>query len=547
LQWRLVGDADWIDLAETPVCEPDAPPLPNNSAQARCGVAVAVTAALAAAYRRAKLDSDNWDTLQGLSAQAAAAGTSVNIAAAAAGTVFGTGLVLSGIGLIGGVIAGAGTFLAGILALTNDNTDYFTAAVEEDLAQALYCVLSRRETTAITTAALREWISYIADAGLPAADLDIILGILAWMPVGYWQNEATVAPPKINPCSMATCPNRDIEFSYEFNAEPVPGTIQLLKPLAAAMMTLNVGERDVRGIAASPAPLNTRQFSVTVNLGRIVPVTGIELEVFYNQTSAVTSPVLSLQAENILETRSVTGTDDGFVSLRWSGLESIDRFTVTGIVGSNGDFDDLAALELFRVKICGFGWPTFGQSNDTGEHCEYDPCIDDLGIVTDHCYTWDFRSSDGGWTAPLFGGSTSTWVLGEGWKSSLRVTGFDQTDELRINLGFTSSFNRSLVYIEIEGEFVLGQMQFGGGDRGRFRMRDGTTSTDLLNVAGPFDGIVSDSTPPPANTFRSGIQVIGIASQRTSGTPNPRGSITLSRVTVKYNGDDANLTGGEGY
>lgn len=544
LQWRLAGDTEWIDLATTPVCDTNPAPALKNSAQNRCGVAVAVTSALGTYYRRVKLDPDAWDELQYLAGQAAAGGTTVSIAAGALGTVLGAGAVLSGVGLIGGAVAGAGAFLGGILALTNDNDDAFSPSVADDLSEGLYCVLSRQETTQITAAVLREWISYIADAGMPDADRDIVLGILAMTPLQYWQNEATVAQPKINPCATSTCANRDIEFSYEFTAEPVPGKIQFLKPLAAALMQLTTGERDIRGIAAAPAPLNTRTFSVTIHLGRIVPVSGIELEVFYNQTANVTSPVLTLFAENILVTETVTGVAENFATIRWKGLEFIDRFTVSGIVGTNGDFDDEAYLELYRLKVCGIGWPSWGQDADTGEPCEYDPCMDGPDYGTDHCYTWDFTQSTGNWSLALADGVAGTWENGVGWKSTLRVQGADRTDELRIGRGFTADFNRRLKRIEIEGEFTRGQIQFGGTlGRGEFVLRDTAASSTLFYRNVSFNGVEVTTQDSP---FRSNMTLVAIGSQRTSATPSPRGNVVIRRISVWYDGVDAEFTGGSG-
>lgn len=537
LQWRLLGETEWNDLAETPICENEAPAPPSNSAQVRCGVAVAVTAAVAAAYRRAKLDPDNWDALQDYSAQAAAAGTTVSIAAGALGKVFEGAAIIGGVGLIGGIIAGAATFLASILALTNDNTDQITVAIEEDLAAALYCVLSRRETTAITAAVLREWISYIADAGLPAADLDIVLGILAWMPIIYWQNEASVAPPKINPCALTTCANRDTQFSYEFFAEPVPGTIQILKPLAAALMQILTGERDIRGIAAVAGPLNTRSFNITVHLGRIVPITGIELEAWYNQTANVTSPVLTLQGENILKSASITGIDDGFVSLRWSGAESIDRFTISGIVGTTGDFDETALLELYRIKICGFGWPTFGQSNDTNEPCEYDPCIDGIDYGYDQCKTFDFAQSSTCW-----GGAA--WVSGEGLTPTLGVQDFSlKWYEGSVNLGWPGGGQVTIRRVEVEATYEAASGSNAGAPY--LRMWGNTTGQVFpINVSPPTAG-----RQTYVWTGSLSVPQLGLSYRLWKNTSYPNsqpdsmgGLMRIHRLTVWYNGSERTWT-----
>jgi hypothetical protein len=410
-------------------------------------------------------------------------------------------------------------------------------AREETLAAALYCVLSRRETVEISAAVLREWISYIVDAGFPAPDLDIILGILSWMAIDYWRNEAAVAPPKINPCSLATCPNRDISFSYEFFADAVPGTVQLLKPLAAALMQLNVGERDVRGIAAVPAPLNTRTFSVTVHLGRIVPVTGIELEVFYNQTANTTSPVLTLQAENILKTISVTGIENGFSLLRWSGVESIDRFTVSGLIATNGDFDDLAYLELYRVKVCGDGWPTFGQITSTGEACEYDPCIDGIDYGYDQCKTFDFRLS-----SPCWGGAG--WEAGVGLKPVLSVQDYSL-------------------------KWMAGGVNLGAGGAGQFTIRrveiDATyTPASGSNAGSPFIrmygntlGQIFPINAVPPTTGRHlyvwenslSIPQLGISFQLWKNTSYPSsqpddmgGYLRVHRMTIWYSGSERTWT-----
>lgn len=531
IQYRLAGDTEWIHLADTPICEPDPAPAPSNGAQTRCGVAVAITTALGVIYRRVKLDPDGWDLLQTNAAQAAAAGTTVSLASGAAGVLFEGSLLAAGAGLVGGFIAGAATFLGAILALTNDNNDEFTLTRADELAEGLYCVLSRRETTQISADVLREWISYIADAGFPGADLDIILGILAWTPIEYWRNEAAVAPPKINPCSAVTCANRDMLFSYEFNAEAVPGEVQLVKPLAAAFMTILTGERDGRGIAAVPGPLNTRSFNVTVKLGRIVPITGIELEVFYNQTANVTSPVISLQAAGISKTVSVTGVDDGFSILRWSGVESISEFTISGIVGTDGDFDAIALLELYRVKICGYGWPTFGQVTSTGDPCEFDACIDGPDYGYAQCKDFDFTQPSTCW-----GGAG--WAIGQGLKPVLSVQDFSlKWMSGGVNLGTGGSGQFTIRRVEIDASYTPASGSNAGSPF--IRMYGNTTGQIFpINAVPPTSGRVKYVW-----TGSLSVPQIGVSFQLWKNTSYPNsqpnsmgGDMTIHRLTIWYDG-----------
>lgn len=537
LQWRLEGDAEWLDLAETPVCTDGAPAPENNGAQTRCGISVAIAASLGAAYRRAKLDPDNWDALQDAAAQSAAAGTSVSLAAAAAGTVFGTGLVLSGVGLVGGVIAGAGTFLAGILALTNDNTDQYTAAREEDLAQALYCVLTRRETTQITADVLREWIAYIADAGFPSADLDIILGILAWTPITYWRNEATVAPPKINPCEGAICPNKNQAFTYEFSGTANPGMLQMIKPLAASQMVLLSGVRTGDGIEGTAGPLNTRSFHVTVHLGRFVPITAVELELYYNQTANVTSPVMTLTANGeTLGTRTITGVKSGFTKIEYyGGGVSMDRFTVSGTIGTDGDFDADAVINLFYMKLCGNGWPTWGASFVSLAGCTPPICeeLDTAGYL--HTIDFCFRDSDYSMILDTgYSHSNPYWVAGEGFKTGR--TGGTNVNYRRVGFTFPRDWaNQTMgnMLIRLEYTLTVGGT-FGGGGNFILFHKPGIVTYINLNATQAAGAQPVYLNGPTNRNFGPNKPRFDLLSG-VAFNADPGGEFTLHRVTFYHN------------
>jgi hypothetical protein len=493
---------------------------------------------LALLYRRVKLEPDTWDDLQFLAAQAAAGGTTVSLAASAVIPVFGAGIVLSGLTLIGGVVAGAGAFLGGILALTNDNSDEMTIGRETALASALYCVLTRRETTEITADVLREWISWIADAGFPAADLDIILGLLAWAPISYWRNEASVAPPKINPCDGATCPNRDIAFTYEFTGEAVAGAMQFIKPLAASMMTLLSGERNGSGIAATPGPNNTRSFHVTVYLGRIVPIDAIDLELAYNQTAAVTSPVLTLSAGgNVLATRTITGVKSGFSSIQYRGGGiSIDRFTVSGIIGTDGDFDAVAYLELFYMKVCGDGWPTWGQDVISAAGCPEPTCaeLDTDGYL--HVIDFCFRDSDYSMNLADLNEVDPVWVSGEGFKSGWRSASAIGWRETTIVWPRTWA-NQTLSDMKIRVEYTLNLGETFGNTADYLIL---TTSGGIVDQI-HLDRAAANAaqtvlmTAPANRNLGPGAMQLMIRSGQKLGPADPGGDAIIHRVTFYHN------------
>lgn len=167
--------------------------------------------------------------------------------------------------------------------------------------------------------------------------------------------------------------------------------------------------------------------------------------------------------------------------------------------------------------------------------------------IAEHFYEWDFTQSMGDWALALADGIAGTWVSGQGWKSTLRQSGADRTDELRIGRSFSSSFNRSLVRVEIEGHFTRGQIQFGGLGRGEMHLRDAVTLTTLAFTNANWSGEFIDDVPPAANTFRTNCTLIAIASQRTNNVPAPRGDVLWSKLRFWYNGDNANFTGGNGY
>lgn len=427
IQWRYVGETELTPLIELAdltgapgecECE-DELPTPSNSAQTRCGASVRVTAALGEAYRRAKLDPDTWDALQTLANQVQSGGSAVVVAGEAAKYLFTGGAIISGLGLFGSFLLGAGTFFSSIFGLTNDNNDEFTPAREDAIQAGLYCVLTRQETASITADVLREWVHYIADAGFPAVDRDLILAILGWTPVSYWANEALVSSPEINPCNGLVCVAPDDPFAYEFSGTLLSGH-PIDSPLAASLMTVVTGIRAENGLNAVAGFGNVRTFNITVKFGRFIPLNQIEAFVAYNQTANAVSPI-TISGAGFSATTTINGISEGTKRLYSVNSVSVKEFSISGQIATAGEFDADAELVLRSIKICGDGFPPFGvtQINSLGctpPLCEELP-MDGYTKMIDFC----FRESAFGLVLNGMNQQAASYVPGEGFKTGRRI------------------------------------------------------------------------------------------------------------------------------
>lgn len=540
--WRYAGVSEGTPLIEllsltgaAGECECDEDlPAPTNSAQTRCGVSVRVTAALKAAYDRAKLDPDAWDELQNLAAQASGGGAAAVVASQAIAIVLGTSIVTSGIGLLGSLILGAGTFLGGILGITNDNTDQFTPTREDAIQQGLYCVLTRQETADITADVLREWISYIADSGLPTADRDIVLAILAWTPISYWRNEAAVAAPEINPCSGLTCIAPDDPFAYEFTGVATPGYMRFIDPLASALMTVVTGIRNGDGIQATATPLNTMRFNVRVAFGRIIPLSQIEVEVAYNQTRNAVSNI-TISGQGFSATTTLNGISTGFKRLYALSPGSVSEFSISGEIATTGDFDADAYLDLFQLKICGEGFPPWGVMAINADACTPPLCaeLDMLGYskMIDFC----FRESDYGLTAEGMNITNAQYVPGEGWKTGRRVA--SQVHYREVNLRWPRNWNNQTLtncLIRVEYSMALGTTFGGTGLYLLLTSASGVvTQINLDRTAANANQPVYFTVPVNRNLGAGYLRLSLKSGQRLQNDPG--GEATLHRFTVYHN------------
>lgn len=550
IYWRYVGETEGTlliplaDITGAPGdcgCE-DEPAAPTNSAQMRCGVSVRVTEALKAAYDRAKLDPDAWDELQSLAGQAQGAGAAAVVASQAIAIVLGTSVFTGGIGLFGSLILGAGTFFGGILGLTNDNTDQFTPTRQDSIQQGLYCVLTRQETADITPDVLREWISYIADSGLPTADRDIVLAILAWTPLAYWRNEALVAAPEINPCSAITCVAPDDQFAYEFSGEATAGFMRFIDPLAAALMTVIVGRRDTGGIVATATPLNTMRFNVRVNFGRIIPLAQIELEVAYNQTRAATS-VITIAGEGFSSSSQIEGIDQGFLRVYALAPGSVSEFSISGEIATAGEFDADAYLDLFQLKVCGEGFPPWGVDAINADLCGEEtslcePIANMFGFenAVDLC----FRESTYGWTLDTAGYSPApSYEAGVGWKTGL--TGVNHRYRqfvIRPPRQFNNVYQSVRILIELTYESGT---QFDGSGLHQLYMSD-DISTWIDAAAANVEAVepTFDTGAFSANFGGANVYILGRSGYGFQGDPfgtlDPGGTMIIHRLTILYNG-----------
>lgn len=542
LWWRYVGETDGTPAFEISSlvgppgecdCE-DETPAPANSAQNRCGVAVRVTNALKAAYLRLKTDSTAWDELQALAGTLNESGNVSAIVSQVAETVLGAGLVASGLGMLGGAAIAAASFLNLIVGVTNNNTDEFTNTRRDALLQGLYCVLTRQETTDITLDVLREWVSYIADAGFPAADLEIVLGVLAYLPVSYWRNEAAVAAPEINPCVGITCVAPDDPFAYQFSGFPGVGGIPLDDALSSALMSVVLGSRQVNGINAVPTPLDTRRFNLKVSFGRYIPITQIEVDVNFNQTRAANSP-LTITGENFSATTTINGVVDGNKKLYSLAAASVKEFSISGEVATTGDFDATAALVLNGIKICGEGFPPFGVMAINSAGCTPPLCaelpMDGYTKMIDFC----FRESDYGMVMQSMNLNPVRYVPGEGFKTGRRVA--SNVHYREANITWPRNWNNQTLTnckIRVEYSLTLGTT-FGGQ----------TLYLLLTSASGVVTQISQDRTTANANqpvfftvpanrNLGAGALRLSLKSgQRLQNDPG--GEATIHRFTVYHN------------
>lgn len=540
--WRYVGATEGTPLIEIATltgpageceCE-DETPAPANSAQNRCGVAVRVTGALKAAYQRVKLDSGSWTVLQDLAGEFETSGSAAALASQVAEVVIGTGVAAAGLGLLGGALIGAAGLLKIVDGLSNNSADEFTIGRQEDLQEGLYCVLTRQETTDISLDVLREWVHYIADAGFPAVDLEIIVGILAYIPLSYWRNEAAVAAPEINPCSGVVCVAPDEPFAYQFSGNTGPGGIPLDDALASALMTPVIGIKGPNGINAVPTLLDTRRFNLRVNFGRYIPITQIEATVAYIQTRAATSPI-TITGENFSATTSINGVSSGTKKLYSTAAASVKEFSISGEIATTGDFDSAAGLVLTGLKICGEGFPPFGIDaiNDPG--CTPPLCaeLDPQGYtkMIDFC----FRESDYGMIPQGMNQQNPHWVPGEGWKSGWRIAssvGYRETVITWPRAWGNVTLNNMI--IRVEYSLTLGTT-FGG--TGQYLWLTGAsgvvTHINQDRTTANNNQPVFQTTPANRNFGPGNMRLQLKAGQRFNADPG--GEATIHRITFYHN------------
>lgn len=226
------------------------------------------------------------------------------------------------------------------------------------------------------------------------------------------------------------------------------------------------------------------------------------------------------------------GTNGDLTATAWQEIRDAIPTLNGASADARGDFRDylganvpVAAARVYALK--------------TNVSADCDHCIE-----ADHFYKWDFTVTPGDWTLALTNGQGGEWVEGEGWKSTLWTGTGGPQDQLRLGRGFTTDFTRNMVRMDIDGIFTKGQIQFTGLGRGEFYLQDPTAGSTLFYRNTNFSGI---ETAINANAMRSNFRIIAIASQRSSGAPNPRGVVLIRGIKVWYNGPDANFTGGTGW
>lgn len=124
---------------------------------------------------------------------------------------------------------------------------------------------------------------------------------------------------------------------------------------------------------------------------------------------------------------------------------------------------------------------------------------------------------------------------------------FAREEVLRIGKTCVNALNRQVIWVEIEGTFDIGEVVDGG--TAYLQLYGDPTNTELARTLEEFSGVFQNNTPSALDAFRSGLRLWGHASYKNragSPQPSPTGKVTVSRVSIGYNGVDAEFTGGSG-
>jgi hypothetical protein len=177
---------------------------------------------------------------------------------------------------------------------------------------------------------------------------------------------------------------------------------------------------------------------------------------------------------------------------------------------------------------------------------QFDPCSDGIDYGSDHCYTWDFTTSDGGWfVQQLDGQDCGEYVAATGWRSTMNTGAlFARREELRFAKTFSNALDRQVVRAEITGTFDIGEEDGGTALTVLF---DPAASYNLYYTESEFDGTVANGTLSGTAVLRDSIRLWSTAGYKGSGgNPSPTGKTTITRISIWYNGTDAGFTGGSG-
>lgn len=237
------------------------------------------------------------------------------------------------------------------------------------------------------------------------------------------------------------------------------------------------------------------------------------------------------------------GTNGDLTAENWTDI----RAGITSLNGASTDakqdFADFldASVPVSIARMMALS-PVTGADCD---HCT-DPCSNPYGA--DHCYTWDFTSSDGGWT--LDGFNLGQWVSGEGWKQTTRQQSVRGEYGLRIGKTSSYDFGRTLIRAEVDLFLDVGQRDGSAiGEPFVLHTVVEGTSPVVIQRTTDYDGVLTYAPETGGIELRNGLLVRAAPAVRDSlsaALPVPPGYITLRRVSLWYNGPDAEFTGGTG-
>ena len=351
------------------------------------------------------------------------------------GTIAGVAsLLFPGVGL--GASATIAGFVGFISPVFSSETNSFTLATENYLADLIYCELTRRQQRTIDKGLLVD----IAPGILNAPDLTdrqktAVVSLILSSPIEVWALTAfaTAPYPTGDACASTVCPDETEPYwcVQLFDSGVIyPESLAIHPLLSAGMVTINTGRLAIdfpESYAADstygypflpdfPDAHPQRELRLVVTFPRPTRLDRLEFEVLYRQTAATAAAqLLKVTSDDgtVLINRTLSGVNISSETeiLSWYGDKTVTSLTITGQVWAGSLWSDDALLRVIAFKMQGQGYNPFKPLTN----CTWEPAPSDEG---DWSVLFDFTTGLHGWEQfasnapnPAYGSQSSQGIL----------------------------------------------------------------------------------------------------------------------------------------